>query len=273
MNLDGIRVGTSSFTAAGWETSFYPNGMKPADYLAYYATKFDTVEVDSTYYRTPAVSTVEGWRGKTPEGFIFALKVPRAITRDKILVDCQTEFETFMRTADHLGDAKLGPMLLQFPYFNKAAFKSGEEFLARLEPFLKLLPRGRQFAVEIRNKNWLNADFANLLQDHNVALALIDQSWVPRPWEMLEPFDLITSDFTYVRWLGDRKAIEEKTNTWDKTIVDRHGDMSEWVKILRNVHKRKIQIFAYANNHYAGHGPATAELFRSMWSATSFGSL
>ena len=76
MNLNGIRVGTSSFTAAGWETSFYPAGMKPADYLTYYATKFDTVEVDSTYYRTPAVSTVQRWRTKTPDGFIFALKVP-----------------------------------------------------------------------------------------------------------------------------------------------------------------------------------------------------
>jgi uncharacterized protein YecE (DUF72 family) len=269
MNLDGIRVGTSSFTAAGWETSFYPAGMKPADYLTYYATKFDTVEVDSTYYRTPAVSTVQGWRTKTPEGFVFALKVPRIITHEKLLMDCQKEFETFIRTADYLGDARLGPMLLQFPYFNRDAFKSAEEFLGRLEPFLKLLPKGRRFAVEIRNENWLNANFANLLQDHNVALALIDQSWVSRPWEMLEPFDLITSDFTYVRWLGDRKAIEEKTDTWDKTIVDRHGEMSEWVKILRNVHKRKIQIFAYANNHYAGHGPATAELFRSMWSATS----
>jgi len=72
-----IRVGTSAFTAAGWEGSFYPAGMKPSEYLSYYATKFDTVEVDSTFYRTPALSTVQGWYAKTPPGFVFAVKVPQ----------------------------------------------------------------------------------------------------------------------------------------------------------------------------------------------------
>jgi uncharacterized protein YecE (DUF72 family) len=72
-----IRIGTSAFTAAGWEGSFYPPGMKPADYLSLYATKFETVELDNTFYRTPAVSTVKGWNAKTPPGFIFAAKVPQ----------------------------------------------------------------------------------------------------------------------------------------------------------------------------------------------------
>jgi uncharacterized protein YecE (DUF72 family) len=72
-----IRVGTSAFTAAGWEGSFYPAGMRPSEYLSYYATKFDTVEVDSTFYRTPALSTVQGWYAKTPPGFLFAAKVPQ----------------------------------------------------------------------------------------------------------------------------------------------------------------------------------------------------
>jgi uncharacterized protein YecE (DUF72 family) len=72
-----IRVGTSASTAAGWERSFHPAGMQPADYLSYYATKFDTVEVHSTFYRTPALSTVEGWYAKTLPGFVFAPKVPQ----------------------------------------------------------------------------------------------------------------------------------------------------------------------------------------------------
>jgi uncharacterized protein YecE (DUF72 family) len=79
----GICLGTSAFTAAGWEGSFYPAGMKPAEYLSYYATKFDTVEVDSTFYRTPAISTVKGWYAKTPPGFLFAAKVPQLITHKK----------------------------------------------------------------------------------------------------------------------------------------------------------------------------------------------
>jgi Protein of unknown function DUF72 len=70
-----LRIGTSAFTASGWEHSFYPKGMKPADYLSHYATKFDTVEIDSTFYRTPTLSTVKGWDAKTPPG--FTLQVPR----------------------------------------------------------------------------------------------------------------------------------------------------------------------------------------------------
>jgi uncharacterized protein YecE (DUF72 family) len=95
--------------------------------------------------------------------------------------------------------------------------------------------------------------------------ALIDQSWMPRPSAVFEKFDPITADFTYVRWLGDRKGIEQQTKVWDKVIVDRHAELSEWTEILGKVHKRKIQIFAYANNHYAGHGPATVEMFQELW--------
>jgi uncharacterized protein YecE (DUF72 family) len=86
-----------------------------------------------------------------------------------------------------------------------------------------------------------------------------------RPWEMKDKFDLITADFTYVRWLGDRKGIEEKTTTWNKVIVDRQGDLSEWVSLLKKVQERRIMILAFANNHYAGHAPSTVELFRRLW--------
>ena len=125
-----LRVGTSAFTAAGWETAFYPEGMKAAEYLSFYATKFHTVEVDSTFYRTPALSTVKGWYAKTPADFVFALKVPQAITHEKVLVNCQDDLKHFLDTASVLGE-KLGPILFQFGYFNKSAFKSQAEFLAR----------------------------------------------------------------------------------------------------------------------------------------------
>ena len=75
----------------------------------------------------------------------------------------------------------------------------------------------------------------------------------------------ITADFTYVRFLGDRKSIEEQTKVWDKVFVDRRAELSEWADILGKVHKRKIQIFAYANNHFAGFGPATVEMFQDLW--------
>src|ERR1019366_5230650 len=160
---------------------------------------------------------------------------------------------------------KLGPLLFQFGYLNKKAFVGINDFLARLRPFLKKLPKDHRFAVEIRNKNWLVPQFVETLRERSVALALIDQSWMPRPAQWFEKLDPITADFTYVRWLGDRKGIEERTKIWNEVIVDRSHELSEWAEILGKVHKRKIQIYAYANNHYAGYSPATVEMFQGLW--------
>jgi uncharacterized protein YecE (DUF72 family) len=256
MNQPLIRLGTSAFTAAGWEGSFYPEGLPARDQLSYYAQHFDTVEVDSTFYRTPALSTVRGWDQKTPKGFIFAAKVPQRITHEKVLAGSEEDLSQFLKVMDALGE-KRGPLLLQFPYFNKKAFLGINDFLARLVPFLKKLPKGYRFAVEIRNKNWLVPQFFEALRSRSVALTLIDQAWMPRPAQWFEKFDPITADFTYVRWLGDRKGIEQETKTWDRVIVNRSADLAEWVEVLKTVHKRKIQILAFANNHYAGYGPGT----------------
>ncbi len=264
VNHSPILLGTSSFTATGWQGSFYPKGLRPADYLSYYAQHFDTVEIDSTFYATPNVSVVRSWNAKTPEGFLFAAKVPQEITHKRVLKDCDKEFKVFLTTMEALGE-KLGPLLFQFGKFDKYAFKSLDNFLARLVPFLKKLQKEHKFAVEIRNKDWLVPKLADLLREHGVALTLIDHGWMPRPWEMKDKFDLITADFTYVRWLGDRKGIEEKTTTWDKVIVDRQGDLSEWVSLLKKVQERRIMILAFAINHYAGFGPGTVDLFRSLW--------
>jgi uncharacterized protein YecE (DUF72 family) len=190
-----IRIGTIAFTAEGWIGSFYPPGTLARDFLSYYATQFDTVELDNTFYRTPAISTVEGWDLKTFTGFFLAVKVPQVITHEKVFLDCEDDLSHFLKTMDAFGD-KLGPLLFQFGYFNKSKFKSCAAFIGLLKPFLKKLPKRHQFAVEIRNRAWLNEKFADLLREHGVALALIDQSWVPRPWEMKEKFDLVTADFT-----------------------------------------------------------------------------
>jgi uncharacterized protein YecE (DUF72 family) len=107
------RVGTSAFAADGWVGSFYPEGTKPADFLSVYAKHFDTVEVDSTYYRTPAASTVEGWAAKTPANFIFSAKVSQTITHEKVLLNCNDEFRIFVETMENLGD-KLGPLPSNF---------------------------------------------------------------------------------------------------------------------------------------------------------------
>lgn len=262
---NGVMVGTAAFARAGEAGDLYPKGAKPGAYIRHYSRVFPTVEIDSTFYATPAATTVRGWYEKTPQDFVFAAKVPRVITHDKVLVDCDEEFSQFVNSMEVL-DEKLGPMLLQFGFFNRNIFRDGREFLRRLEPFLKNLPAGHRFAVEIRNKGWLDERFIDVLRENRVALALIDQSWVPRPWEMKDlGMDLVTTDFAYVRWLGDRKGIEEMTTTWDKTIVDRREDMLEWVKIFKDLVRRNLKVYAYANNHYAGNGPGTVKLFWDLF--------
>jgi len=229
-----IRLGTSSFTADGWNGSFYPKGMKSADYLRYYSSRFDTVEVDSTFYRCPTIEAANNWALQTPPGFIFSLKIPRTITHEKVLVECDREFEEFVGTVRVLGE-KLGPMVFQFPFFNDSVFSSPVQFASRLKAFLKKLPRigGYRFAVEIRNKYWLKPRLLDLLRENNVALVLQDQSWMPRAYELFEQFDPLTADFAYIRWLGDRKEIEKLTRVWNSTIVDRTADLRSWVTVLR----------------------------------------
>ena len=261
----GVRLGTSAFTAEGWSGSFYPAELTPPEYLEYYSRQFDTVEVDSTFYRTPRPSMVKGWYAKTPAGFVFAAKVPQVITHERCMRDCGKELAAFLRSMDHLGE-KLGPLLFQFPYFNARKFHSVEPFLERLTTFLKDLPSGYRFALEVRNRAWLQPRLFDLLRGHGVTLALIDHPWMPRPETLWRDGGAcLTGDFAYLRWLGDRYAIEEQTQTWDKEIVDRERELAEWVEVCSRIVHPGTPVFAFANNHFAGHAPATLRRFRELW--------
>jgi uncharacterized protein YecE (DUF72 family) len=231
VNHSPILLGTSSFTASGWNGSFYPRGMKPSDYLGFYAERFHTVEVDSTFYACPTARTVENWNARTPDGFVFSVKVPQTITHDKALLDCDAEIAEFLEAMDILGP-KLGPIIFQFPFLAKSVLRDRHEFTDRLVPFLKKLPAEHKFGVEIRNRDWLNAEFADLLRDHQIALVLQDRSWMPNPLEL--QFDPITAGWTYIRWLGDRKQIEAQTMTWDKAVVDRTAELSRLEPLVPN---------------------------------------
>jgi uncharacterized protein YecE (DUF72 family) len=258
-----IRLGTSSWTGEGWVGSFYPANAKPQDFLPFYATKFDTVEIDSTFYRMPTAKTVEQWRERAPKGFTFTAKVPSVVTHEKMLLDAEDDLKAFLKVMDLLGD-KLGPLLLQFTYFNKQKFRGVGFFLERLEPFLKQLPKDHQWVVEVRNKDWLSEKLYSVLRKHGVALALVDHAWMPRPRELFETGDPVTADFTYIRWLGDRKAIEEITKVWNKLVIDRTAEMEEWLPAIEKLLKRRLTIYAFFNNHFAGMGPASARAFSEM---------
>jgi len=261
--LDHLYLGSCSFTAQGWEKTFYPPRVKRAGYLGYYAEQFRTVEVDSTFYRIPSEKTVRGWYEQTPEDFVFACKAPQAITHESCLVDCDGQFRAFVNVMAVL-EHKLGPMLLQFPYFNKKTFPRPEEFFERLRGFLPKLPKGFQFALEIRNKAWVGPALLDLLRKHNVAFTLIDHPWMSRPSELVRSSDLATADFVYMRLLGDRYAIEEVTKTWDKTVVDRTRELIEWSAVVDALLSRGLKVYTYVNNHFAGHSPETMRQFLEM---------
>jgi len=263
-SIHNCRLGTSSWSSQDWVGVFYPPGTTSADFISEYAKHFDTVEVDSTFYRTPPAAVVRNWHARTPPGFLIAAKFPQVITHEKVLVDCGDELSEFLKAMDLLGD-KLGPLLLQFPYFNKQAFPRAQDFLARLSKFLDLLPRDRAYALELRNKYWINDRLQELLRSRNIALALIDHPWMTPVQQLVAEQNVVTADFTYLRWLGDRKGIEEKTKHWDRVIIDRTHEMEAWILIIRKLLKRGIRILGFFNNHYAGFAPGSIKLFYEVW--------
>lgn len=266
---DYIRIGTSSFSENDWVGPFYPPGTKPADFLAFYATRYSTVEVDATYYAIPSRRTVEGWSRKISNDFIVSAKFPRSIVHggegarpdSKIVLVPDATYDDrdrFLEVMSIMGK-RLGPLVLQFPYFAKAVFASSKEFLERLDRFLDDLPGGFRYGVEIRNRNWLTKSFIDVLKRHYVALVLVDQAWMPHGDEVAGKFDIVTSDFAYIRLLGDRKEIEAITKTWDKEVIDRQDRLQRWAELIARLVEREVETLIYVNNHYAGYAPATAD--------------
>lgn len=272
------HVGTSSFSASDWCGSFYPKGLPPADFLTHYARTFRTVEIDATWHFMPNPRTVDGWARKVPDGFVFAAKVPKVITHEKLLVDCEDEWAYFTETISRLGP-KLGPLLFQFQYVAKrndaAEYETGDGFRSRLERFFPLLNPQHRYVVEIRNPKWLGSQLTDLLRSKGVALALVDHIRMPRPSRWFEMCDPLTADFAYVRFLGDHHAMDdlvakkrevgEKHRDWDGLVVDRSREMREWIPILRRLGATVGDLYAYFNNHYAGFAPGSVELFLKTW--------
>lgn len=247
-----IIVGTQGWNYPAWVGPFYPKGTRPASFLRAYAKAFQTVEVDSTFYATPPASTIEGWAERVPDGFVFALKLPREITHGLALEDAAVPLGAFVARARLLG-GKLGPVLIQMgPDF-------GPGRRASLERFLPLLPSDLRFAIEFRQSGWLEPWLLRLLGDHGVALALADGQWVPRE-RLLELAASPTADFAYVRWMGPDRKIED----YSRVLVDRSRELAEWAAALAALAARVSAVHAYFNNHFQGHSPASARALQGL---------
>ncbi|HUR28680.1 MAG TPA: DUF72 domain-containing protein [Planctomycetota bacterium] len=259
--------GTSSWSEKSWAGAFYPAGLSVSSQLAHYATPFRTVEADVTYYRVPDARLVSGWSAKTPDNFVLSAKFPQSVVHggkesqpdpQRVLVHehVGADVERFLLSMSLLGE-KCGPLVLQFPYFNQRAFPTVEPFLERLDGFLARLPTTFRYGVEVRNKHWIGEPLLGLLRRHRTALVLVDLAYMPHPADLAQQHDLFTTDFTYARLIGDRKAIDALTDRFDKLVVDQSPRLAKWAELLRQASNRLPRIFAYANNHYAGYAPET----------------
>ncbi len=178
-------AGASGYSYPAWRGPFYPEGLAAGAMLTYYAERLPAVEINNTFYRTPSVKAVTGWREATPPGFRFVIKAPRRITHQAKLVDASDACSYLASAIANLED-KLGCVLFQLPpYLRKGA--------ERLDAFLAAWPRELPAAVEFRHASWLDAEVAAILERHGVALAVADGAKLPMPEE------LATTDWLYLR--------------------------------------------------------------------------
>ena len=241
---ENLYLGTSGWSYADWEGTLYPEGLPSGSRLAEYVKSFATVEIDSTFYGTPRRSTVQNWREVAPDGFLFAAKFPQEVTHERNLVGAEAEVETFVSTMAGFED-RLGPLLVQLP----PSFDV--EGMGVLEDFLGRLPEGFRYAVEVRHRSWLGSDLPQMLGERGAALTLIDYPGMPRMEEA-------TADFSYIRWLGDRREFPSGHTRLRK---ERDDDLSWWSDLVGRFLGEGRTVFAYANNHYQNHSPSTLQRF------------
>lgn len=247
------RIGTMGWNYPDWLGPLYPHGTPSREMLKLYARAFDTVEVDSTFYAIPAAKTVRGWLDRTPDQFVFSLKLPREITHERRLQASESVLEEFLDRARELG-SRLGPVLVQLgPDFAPAERPA-------LDRFLQLLPPDVRFAVEFRQPGWISEEVHQLLAAHRVALTVSDGRFIPREWA-LSLVRRPTTDFHYLRWLGESRDLTDHS----RVQIDRSADLLEWAGAIRELPTDGFMVYGYYNNHYSGHSPATAhEMLRLL---------
>jgi uncharacterized protein YecE (DUF72 family) len=239
-----LYLGTQGWSYRDWVGPFYRDGTQSKDYLTQYARAFNAVELDTTFYGTPTAGRVEAWKAATPDDFRFTAKVPRTITHDRHLQDADEEMATFLDVMAALSP-KLGAILVQLP----PDFSADER--PQLRAFLERLPRDFSFAVEFRHRSWLTEETVKLIAELGMAWTCIDLSFMPKTFE-------ITTDFMYVRWLGNRQQIQQM----DRVQIDRRPELDAWVERIEDELRRIERLFGFVNNHYSGHSPSDVRYLR-----------
>jgi len=181
-----LRIGTSGYQYAHWKARFYPVDLPKKEWLAFYATHFDTVEINATFYRLPASGTFDRWSQVAPTDFVYALKFSRYGSHMKHLKDPEETIGRFLEVGERLG-VSLGPILVQLPPHWRVD-------APRLRAFLGAAPRRHRWAFEFRDPTWLCDDVFEVLRDHGAALCIHD---------LLPDHPVAsTADWVYIRFHG-----------------------------------------------------------------------
>ncbi|MFL5913523.1 MAG: DUF72 domain-containing protein [Gaiellaceae bacterium] len=224
-----VRIGCSGWNYQDWRERVYPKGCPPSRWLKYYATLFDTVEVNATFYRLASPKAVANWVEQTPPDFLLTLKASRYLTHIKRLSDLGQGIRRYYESVEPLvGSPKLGPVLWQLP----ENFHRDDERLANA---LGALPEGRH-CFEFRHRSWFVDPVYELLHEHDAALVIGDHP--ERPFQTYE----MTTDWTFIRFHYGKRGrrgnySETELETWAERIAS-------W--------REKVEVLAYFNNDWEG---------------------
>ena len=237
-----IRVGCSGWHYKHWKGRFYPAAVPMSRWLDYYMTRFDTVELNSTFYRLPDASVFAGWRSQARRGFVYSLKASRYLTHMRKLAEPEEPLERFFERASELRSS-LGPVLYQLPpHFDVN--------LSRLRGFLEVLPPRRRHVVEMRDERWYRQDVFALLQEHRVALCVHDMAGSATPRRQVGPF-------VYLRLHGPLRYRGSYSD----------DELAHWAEWLGSTAAAGTDAYVYFNNDIDAAAPHDATRLRQMLGA------
>jgi uncharacterized protein YecE (DUF72 family) len=239
-----VRVGCSGWNYGHWRDGvFYPSHCPASRWLSFYAERFDTVEVNASFYRLPRRDAVARWADQTPADFVFAVKVSRYVTHVKRLREVEVHLPLLLERIAPLAEAgKLGPLLWQLP----PTFRRDDD---RLAEALAAFPRNLCHAVEFRHESWFAPEPLALLAEHGVALVVADRPGAPGP-ERPE----LTAAFSFVRFHHGSRG--RRGNYSD-------AELAGWADTLRRW-ARRGDVYAYFNNDWEGFAPRNAATLRRL---------
>lgn len=273
-----IYIGTCSWKYPSWERLVY-SSREPDNYLAEYAKKYRSVEVDQWFWSLgkggaalPRPETVAEYDAATPSDFRFTVKCPNAITmthhRGKKGEPLQPnshflDVDFFLKFIDTLSPLvpKVGLFIFQFEYLNRDKMPNQAQFMDYLGQFLDALPADLPYAIEIRNPHWINADWFDLLREHRTAPVLLQGYWMDNVAATLDQFGDKIGETLCIRLHGeDREGMEERTGEdWSKIVRPKDDEIERIAGSIKYLYKNGKRIFININNHYEGSAPLTID--------------